>query len=121
MRKQAHAAAPVIFAILALSLAGAAKAQAVAPATAIAPPTSVHATKPVFTLDTPIEVIAANPDGKAILDKDLPGLTTHPMYEAFKVKSLKELQPMSGGVIADENLAQVQNDFAALSPASTSR
>jgi hypothetical protein len=72
-----------------------------------------------FTLDTPIADIAASPEGKAVLDKDLPGLTSHPFYAAFKSKSLKALQPMSGGLIDDAALARAQADLAGLSsPAS---
>jgi lysophospholipase L1-like esterase len=70
-----------------------------------------------FTLDTPIATIAADPAGKAILDKDLPGLTTHPMYGLFKGRSLKQVQPMSGGAITDERLAKAQADLADLAKA----
>lgn len=70
-----------------------------------------------FTLDTPIATIAADPAGKAILDKDLPGLTSHPMYGLFKGRSLKAVQPMSGGAITDERLAQTQADLADLAKA----
>lgn len=60
-----------------------------------------------FTVDTPIEAIVADPAGKAVLDANLPGLTTHQMYDAFKSMSLKQLQPMSGGKITDEGLVKV--------------
>lgn len=57
---------------------------------------------------TPIGELAADPAGKAILDKELPGLTQHPAYEQFKGMTLRQLQPMSGGVISDERLTAVQ-------------
>ena len=57
---------------------------------------------------TPISELAADPAGKAALDKELPGLTEHPAYEQFKSMTLRQLQPMSGGVISDERLAAVQ-------------
>jgi hypothetical protein len=67
-----------------------------------------------FTLDTPIETIAADPKGKAVLDKDLPGLTTNDMYENFKGMSLRALQPMANGQIPDDALTRTQTDLAAL-------
>lgn len=69
-----------------------------------------------LTTETPIETIAANPDGKAVLDKDLPGLTSHPMYDQFKSMSLKDVQPMSGGKITDEALKKVDEDLAKVKP-----
>ncbi|WP_235364751.1 hypothetical protein [Sphingomonas sp. ERG5] len=67
-----------------------------------------------MTLDTPLEQIAADPSGKAVLDKDLPGLSAHPMWESFKGMSLKELQPMSNGKIPVERLTLVASDLAAI-------
>lgn len=67
-----------------------------------------------LTVDTPIETIVANPAGKAVLDKDVPGLTTHAMYDSFKSMSLKALQPMSSGALSDEMLAKVETDLAAI-------
>ncbi|MFN7304259.1 MAG: hypothetical protein ACK5SU_06230 [Phenylobacterium sp.] len=57
---------------------------------------------------TPIAELAATPAGKEILDRELPGLTQHPAYDQFKGMTLRQLQPMSGGVIADDRLAAVQ-------------
>ena len=86
-----------------LAVTGAASAQ-MAPA---APASTALST------DTPIETIVADPAGKAVLDKDAPGLTTHPMYEQFKSMSLKELAPMSQGKIDDAALAKINADLAA--------
>ena len=69
-----------------------------------------------LTLDTPIEQIVAVPAGKAVLDKDLPGLTTHAMYDQFKTMSLKDLQPMSQGAITDDQLKKAGDDLAAVKP-----
>ena len=69
-----------------------------------------------LTIDTPIEEIVAVPAGKAVLDKDLPGLTSHAMYEQFKSMTLKDLQPMSQGQITDESLKKVSADLATLKP-----
>ena len=67
-----------------------------------------------YTLDTPIETIAADPAGKAVLDRDLPGLTTHEAYDSFKSMSLKAVQPMSNGALTDAALAKAGTDLAAL-------
>ena len=87
-------------------------ANAQAPAAMPAPPAAAAAGG--MTLDTPIETIVANPAGKAVLDKDIPGLTTHPAYDQFKSMSLKEVQPMSQGAVTDDMLAKTGADLAAL-------
>jgi hypothetical protein len=87
-----------------------------APAPAAAPAATVaaDAATPKFTLDTPIETIAADPAGKAVLDADFPGMTTHPAYEQFKGMSLAAVQPMSQGAISDAAMAKAKADLAAL-------
>jgi hypothetical protein len=60
---------------------------------------------------TPIADLAAKPETKAILDKDVPGLTAHPAFEQFKAMTLKALQPMSQGALTDAQLAAVQADL----------
>ncbi len=85
-----------------------------AAAAALAFAGSAFAQAAKFTTDTPIETIAADPAGKAILDKDMPGLTSHPAYDQFKAMSLKAVQPMSQGAISDEALAKVATDLAAV-------
>ncbi len=92
----------------ALTLASPLSAQNAAP-TPAAPAASAK-----YTVDTPIETIAADPAGKAALDAAMPGITTHAMYEQFKAMSLKQLQPMSGGKITDEGLAKTNEALAAV-------
>lgn len=60
---------------------------------------------------TPIADLAANPATKAVLDKHVPPLTTHPAFEQFKGMTLKALEPMSQGAITDEIIAAIQADF----------
>jgi hypothetical protein len=67
-----------------------------------------------FTVDTPIETIAADPKAKAVLDAVFPGMTTHPMYEQFKGMSVKQLQPMASDKITDEGVAKLTAELAAL-------
>ena len=63
------------------------------------------------------QAAAAAPAGKAVLDKELPGLLTHPAYDTFKAFSLKALQPYSNGLITDERLAAVEAELKAINPA----
>jgi hypothetical protein len=67
-----------------------------------------------LTIDTPIETIAADPKGKAVLDTVLPTLTQHPMYDQFRSMSLVQLQPVSGGALTDEQVAKVKDALAAI-------
>ena len=67
-----------------------------------------------YSVETPLEIIIADPAGKAVLDRDLPGLTTHAMFDQFKSMSLKQLQPMSSGKITDDSLVKLSADLAAV-------
>ncbi|MES2057501.1 MAG: hypothetical protein V4564_16320 [Pseudomonadota bacterium] len=101
---------------LVLAAATPVAAQTSAPAAPATPaaPAAAAAAATKFNLDTPIETIAADPAGKAVLDADLPGMTAHPMYESFKGMSLNQVQPMSGGAIPAEALVKVGTDLAAI-------
>ena len=63
-----------------------------------------------LTLDTPVEQIVAEPEGKAILESNLPVVTRHEAYEAFKSMSLRKLQPVSRGQLTDEALERTAAD-----------
>jgi hypothetical protein len=91
----------------ALSVLAAAPALAQAPASTPAP----AAAGPLSVEKTPIEALVANPAAKAVLDKDLPGLTTHESYEDFKAMTLAQVAPMSQGKITDVQLKAVQADL----------
>lgn len=62
---------------------------------------------------TPIAELAADPAGKAVLDKELPGITQHPAYEQFKGMTLRQLQPMAGGMLSEEKLTEIQKGLDA--------
>jgi hypothetical protein len=100
-------------AALACLVPGAAFAQT-APAPASAAVAAAPAEAAKFNLDTPIETIAADEQGKAVLTADLPELLPHPMYDQFKGMSLRQLQPMSQGALTDELLKKVEADLAAI-------
>ena len=99
------------FAALALALVPFA-AQAAEPTAAPAAP--VAATTAALTLDTPIAAIVAVPAGKAVLDADLPGLTTHESYEMIKGVSLTQLSGYAPDRLTPERLAKVSADLAAI-------
>lgn len=83
--------------------------------TAPAPaPAAAAAVAAKFSLDTPIEALVADARAKAVLDADLPGVTTHPSYDMFKGMSLRAVQPMSDGKLTDEMLKKVETDLAAI-------
>ncbi|WP_199285994.1 hypothetical protein [Phenylobacterium parvum] len=67
---------------------------------------------------TPIGELAADPAAKAVLDKELPGVTQHPAYEQFKGMTLRQLQPMAGGMLTEEKLTAIQAGLDSAAPAS---
>ena len=101
-------AAAAALSVLAAAPAFAQAPAAPAPAAAPAAPAAAGA---LNVESTPIETIVANPAGKAVLDKDLPGLTTHEAYDQFKAMTLAQVAPMSQGAITPEALKTVQADL----------
>lgn len=96
--------------------ASAAQAQTVptpAPAPTVPAP-AAPATGAKFSLDTPLGELAANPAAKAVLDKDIPGLTTNEAFDTFKGASLTQVAPYSNGKLTEAMLAQVATDLAAI-------
>jgi hypothetical protein len=71
---------------------------------------------PAFSVQTPIDRIAADGRGKAVLDRDVPGVMTNPHYELFSSMSLSQLASLSGGRLTQSKLNQVNSDLAELSP-----
>ncbi len=67
-----------------------------------------------LTLDTPVEAIVAKPEGKAVLEANLPGITTHEHYEMFKAMNLKQIAAMAPDQLTAEALAKVEAGLAAL-------
>ncbi len=91
----------------------AAAALILAPATAYAADTAPAAQAAArLNLDTPLETIVADAEGKAVLDADLPGVSTHEHYEMFKSMSLRALSGMAPDKLSAELLAKVEADLA---------
>lgn len=101
-------------AALSIALAAPAFAQNQSVQPAPAAPAAGATTAAKFNLDTPIETIVADPAGKAVLDADIPPLTSHPAFDQFKSMSLRALQPLSQGALTDELMKKVETDLAAI-------
>lgn len=86
----------------------------VAAALLVAVPASAKGDKPAFSIKTPIEKIAANPAARAVIDAELPGFTTHPMYEQFKAMSLDALDAMFPGAVPRERIDAVDKALRAI-------
>lgn len=71
-----------------------------------------------FSLDTPIADLIAEPRAKAILDRDVPGMSDDPNLPKFQALSLRKLAPLSGGQMTPALLAKVGADLAAIDGAS---
>lgn len=61
--------------------------------------------------DTPIEALMAKPETKALLLKYVPEIEGHGAYDAFKTMSLRQLQPLAGGIVTDEKIASLEADL----------
>jgi len=79
----------------------------------LAPPAAVVPAQESM-LDIPIEKIAETTGGCAILDKDFPGMRSHPMYSFFKTMTLRQIAAMSKGKITPDMLQQADTDLSAL-------
>lgn len=74
-----------------------------------------------LSLDTPIWRICADPRGKAVLLRDMPGLMAHPAFAMFKGMSLHRLAVLAGGRLPQDRLQQVELDLARLPPGDSAR
>jgi hypothetical protein len=93
------------------------------PADLGAPLGPVEQAKPTgkpLSIDMSIAKIAAKPQGKAVLDQDIPGLCERPEFAMFKGMSLKKLAGLSGGRITHATLNQVQADLVKVNVADDS-
>lgn len=56
--------------------------------------------------------LVADEKAKAVLEKHIPGISTHEAYENFKDMTLAQLKPLSEGLITDETLAAIKSELA---------
>ncbi|MGH6617101.1 hypothetical protein [Sphingomonas sp.] len=83
-------------------------------ALSIATPVYAGADKSAFSIKTPIEKIAANPAAKAVIEHELPGFMTHPLYEQFKTMSLEALEAMFPDAVPHERVEAVDAALKAI-------
>lgn len=83
-------------------------------APAEAAPAAPAAAATRLNLDTPIETVVADAEGKKVLDTDLPGLTTNDKYDMFKSMSLNQVAGFAPDKLTPERLAKVATDLAAI-------
>lgn len=69
-----------------------------------------------FTLDTPIEQLAANEEAASVLNKDIPGLLEDKHYPMFESMSLRVVAALSNGDISGQTLAQTEADLRSVHP-----
>lgn len=90
---------------------------AAADASPVAAPALPVASAPAtthFSLDTPIADLIADPGAKAVLDRDMPGLSSDENLPKFRALSLRKLAPLSGGQMSAELMDKLAFDLAAL-------
>ncbi len=85
-----------------------------APLTAIAMPSvdAVQQARP--TINSTIKELLADPAAAAVLEKHLPGISTHPARPQFEGMTLAELVPVSQGQVTAEDVAAIDADLKAL-------
>ncbi len=81
------------------------------------PYASAPAAKGPLSVNSSIAQIAASPDGRKVLNRNLPGLLGRPEYPLFKGMSLKKVAAMSNGQITQEQLDKTAADLAAIGQA----
>ena len=70
-------------------------------------------------MNTPIAVIAASPQGKAVLEHELPGLCERPEYVMFRSMSPAKLALLSNGRISQSKLIRLQAHLVRVSVTTT--
>jgi len=79
-----------------------------------AAPAPTPGTPTRYSLDTPIAALIADPAAKAVLDRNLPGLSDDANLDKFRALSLRQLAPLSGGQLTPELMTKAAFDLAAL-------
>lgn len=76
--------------------------------------TQTAADSAALSLQTPIEQLVDDPGAREVLDRVLPGLVTHRMYETFKSMNLEDLQSMAPNLLTADRLSRVAEGLAEL-------
>ena len=78
-------------------------------------PDTAASSAPAYSVNTPLDVIEADPRGKAILTRDIPEILFNGKYAMSQNMSLAQIAALSGSVVPQAQLAQVQTDLSTLS------
>ena len=113
LQRDVRRGAAVSFLLFGGSLAGCVYRQ---PTPRVADPP--HVATAGFSIQTPVDRIVANPAGKAVLDRDMPGFTTNRGYFLVSDMSLVQIAMISQGRLTTAKLDQVQADLASIPVAS---
>ena len=65
-----------------------------------------------LTIETKIQIILADPEGRRVLSENLPGLVAHPSLNQMSNMSLRQLAHGLRGAIPANVLAKTQHDLA---------
>ena len=99
----------LVASLAALATLAAVPAFAPAPATTTTTTTTTTAAGPMSVDKTTIGAIWANPAGKAVLEKQVPGIEQY--MDQIKDMTLAQVAPMSQGAIDDAKLKAIQADL----------
>lgn len=97
--------------LLAIALAA---TPVVAVATEPTPPAASTAATTYSVEDTDIGTLLDDPAARAILDKQIPGMTTNPQIEMARSFTLRQIQQFAADQVTDEVLAKIDADFKVL-------
>ena len=90
-------------------------ALAAVPAAAQTPvPAAAEATTTYSSTSTPIGTLLDDAAAKAVLDKNVPGLTTNPQIDMARGMTLKDIQSYAAEQLTDDVLKRIDVDLAAL-------
>ena len=90
-------------------------ALAAVPAAAQTPaPAAAEATTTYSSTSTPIGTLLDDAAAKAVLDKNVPGLTTNPQIDMARGMTLKDIQSYAAEQLTDDVLKKIDVDLAAL-------
>lgn len=69
----------------------------------------------LYSIDTASTgVLAADPRSRAVLDRELPGLTDHPSFPAIRRLTLPQIAPTSAGLLTPAKLTAIQAGLSAI-------
>ena len=84
-------------------------------------PVDIAPVERTLSVKTSIAVIASSPQGRTVLEHDLPGLCERPEFMMFKSMSPAKLAALSRGRISETDLNRLQNDLMKVSLTETPR